>query len=199
MKKISFGDINVFVLTVCSKFLSVKTLTIYKPVNWYKMEVKGVVSVWNVFLLKYIFEETVVLVVLYFQSKHLNLTPSICIFWTCQKYLNLNILLRPAFTYSESTIETPKEMKIMLKANYVYRRLFGVFTFNFEHISHLAIVFLLFIFNMWEAVWLQIISLYYYYNHSSVSFAYSEQINGHWKVSKLSVSIEIKGGQNKFC
>ena len=63
-----------------------------------------------------------------------------------QKYLNLNInlLLRPLFTYSESTIETPKNM---FKVNYYCRHCSGVFTLNFEHMSHLAIALLLFTMN----------------------------------------------------
>ena len=70
-----------------------------------------------------------------------------------QKYLNLNInlLLRPLFTYSESTIETPKNM---FKVNYYCRHCSGVFTLNFEHMSHLAIALLLFTMNKWKTVWL---------------------------------------------
>ena len=70
-----------------------------------------------------------------------------------QKYLNLNIdlLLRPLFTYSESTIETPKNM---FKVNYYCRHCSGVFTLNLEHMSHLAIALLLFTMNKWKTVWL---------------------------------------------
>ena len=70
-----------------------------------------------------------------------------------QKYLNLNIdlLLRPLFTYSESTIETPKNM---FEVNYYCRHCSGVFTLNLEHMSHLAIALPLFTMNKCKTVWL---------------------------------------------
>ena len=68
-----------------------------------------------------------------------------------QKYLNLNIdlLLRPLFTYSESTIETPKNM---FEVNYYCRHCSGVFTLNLEHMSHLAIALPLFTMNKCKTV-----------------------------------------------
>ena len=75
----------------------------------------------------------------WFQINHFALTWN-NLLSTCDP---VDVTSQPAFTYSKLTKETENKVRNMFKVNNKDpRTMSGVFTFNFEQVSHLALVFL---------------------------------------------------------